>query len=115
MLNQISNKITRRVSRVILMSKDLTYVCVLYMKKEREGKRDAYYGRRPTPPISDVKAQRRSGWALSYLGFFTFRSQQDTNEKENTEMEMRKKMPGNKKNNQQVRLSAHRKSTHFSP
>ncbi len=85
------------------------------MKKEREGKRDAYYGRRPTPPISDVKAQRRSGWALSYLGFFSFRSQQDTNEKENTEMEMRKKMPGNKKNNQQVRLSAHRKSTHFSP
>ena len=60
MLNQISNKITRRVSRVILMSKDLTYVCVLYMKKEREGKRDAYYGRRPTPAVRRFRTSKRN-------------------------------------------------------
>lgn len=35
MLNQISNKITRRVSRVILMSKDLTYVCCIWRKREK--------------------------------------------------------------------------------
>lgn len=89
-------------------------VCYTYVQYDRRG---GIEWTRPTPPISDVKAQRRSGWALSFLGFFSFSySQQDPNVKEKTPrwkcarkclMEMKP---------EQVRLRRqHRKSTRVSP